>query len=340
MTSDFQNRILAMDMRFPYIDKAELMSITNLTDRYHAATAGLEEETAEKYGLDPKRPPDLMVAQFMAGRYIKERLKKNGLTANAACDMSGMNKTLLSKCVNGDRPFSVTPSVLTPFCYNVIQESCHKVMFGEEGRIDLPAPYSLTAKSLLGLDAGERNAVLRYGKKKAEQFDRQFKQLLESQNPDKPTENGADESEGNKNKQGVKYCPNAPRREQFIIIRERIQMILDDTGRRPVRILGPETPHLIRNMIRQYLQETYEKAMPRTSFLMYLSLELGIALDYFIAEDFTKFVPCFYTDDNSEQVELKDRDVLQYIGICAAVQPELRTQMMGKAIGTALAAKE
>jgi len=340
MTSDFQNRINALDLCFPYIDKAELMSITNLTDRYHAATAGLDAETAEKYGLDASRLPDLMICQFMAGKYVKESLKELGRSANAACELSGMDKTLLSKYMSGNRPLSITPSVLTPFCYNALQESCHKVMFGEEGRIDLPVPYSLTAKSLLSLDAGERATVLRYGKKKAELFDWQFRQLMESKNPDSMTETGGSKTEGNKNKRGMQYYPNAPRREQFIIIRERIQMVLDDTGRRPVHILGSETPHLVRKTIRQYLMEAYEKALPRTSFLMYLSLELGLALDYFIAEDFTKFVPCFYTDDNGKQVELKDKDVLQYIGTCAAVPPEFRAQMMGRAIGTAMGSEE
>lgn len=340
MTSDFQNRIIAMDLRFPYIDKAEMMSITNSNDRYHAATAGLDAETAEKYGLDPKRAPDLMVAQFMAGKYIKERFVEDGLAANSVCEMCGMDKTLLSKCLGGSRPFSVTPSVLTPFCYNALHESCHRVMFGEEGRIDLPVPYSMTVKSLLSLDTDKRNAVLRYGQKKAEMFDWEFRQLMESKNTDGMTEPGGGETQGNKKKRGMKYYPNAPRREQFIIIRERIQMILDDTGRRPVHVLGPETPHILRKVIRQYMLESYEKALPRTSFLMYLSLELGLALDYFIAEDFTKFVSCFYTDDNGEQIELKDRDILQYIGTCAAVPPEFRAQMMGRAIGAAMENKK
>ena len=184
----------------------------------------------------------------------------------------------------------------------------------------------------------ERQAQFSYARKKAEAFDRQFR---ESGNvPESGTNidsNGGQENNKRGKKQKSEYIPNAPRRDQLLIIRERIQMFLDDTGRLPVQVLGPGTPHVIRNIMRRLMLDISENPTPRATILMYLSHETGLALDYFMAEDFTKYVPCFYTDENGEKVELKDREVLQYVGICAALPPETREQLMGRAIGTALA---
>lgn len=331
MTSDIQNRIAEMELRLPYFDKEALRSVSNLSDRYHLATIGADDRLAEKYQLDPNRLPDLIVCQIMAGMYIREQMAAKGIRAVEACELSGINKTMISKVMNGARPFSFVPSVVTPFCYNVLHESCHKVMFGEEGRIELPAPYSLAARALLGMEKSEREAQLRCARKQAELFDLQYRKGLLF-----PEIGKATESSGKKGNQNQKIIPNAPRRDQLLIIRERIQEFLDDTGRRPVMVLGQGTPPVIRNIMRRLLLDLSENPSPRLTILMYLSFETGLAMDYFIAEDFTKYVPCFYTDENGNRVELKDREVLQFIGTCAALPPETREKLIGKAIGVSL----
>lgn len=338
MTSEVQNKTDAIELRFPYFDKAELQTVADPVDRYRIATIGVDEALAEKYHLDMNRQPDLIASQLMAGMYVRERMKAKQIRAAQATELSGINKTLLSKILNGARPFSIIPSVLTPFCYNVLLESCHKVMFGEEGRIDLPVPYSLTAKAMLGLDEPAREFLLGYAQKKAEAFDRQYRESMNAAETDIDTEADAGKNEQDK-KQNLKPIQNAPRRDQLIIIRERIQTFLDDTGRRTVQVLGTDTPMVIRNIMRRLMLDTSENPTPRATFLMYLSLDTGLALDYFIAEDFTKYVPCFYTDENGVRTELKDRRVLRYIGICATLPPESREQLMGKAIGAELASR-
>ena len=157
MTSDVQKKIAGLELKFPYFDKGELQAIGDSSDRYHIATIGTDEQLAEKYNLDPRRPPDLIAAQIMAGIYVREQFKERNIRPFETCQLTGIDSATISRNTNGVRPFSLMPSFLTPFCYNVLQESCHKVMFGEEGRIDLPKPYSMTARSLLSLDEPARS---------------------------------------------------------------------------------------------------------------------------------------------------------------------------------------
>ena len=338
MTSDVQKKIAGLELRFPYFDKGQLQAIGDSSDRYHIATIGTDEQLAEKYNLDPKRPPDLIAAQIMAGIYVREQFKERNIRPFETCQLTGIDNATISRNTNGVRPFSLMPSFLTPFCYNVLQESCHKVMFGEEGRIDLPKPYSMTARSLLSLDEPAREALLKYAQKKAEVYDSQCKETMQTAGAGKKPEAEEKHAENKREKADQNMIPNAPRRDQLIIIRERIQTYLDDTGRRPVHFLGTDTPHVVRNIIRRLMLDIRENPTPRGTILMYLSFETGLALDYFIAEDFTKYVPCFYTDENGEKIELKDKRILQYLGTCAALPPETREQLMGRAIGSALAA--
>ena len=74
------------------------------------------------------------------------------------------------------------------------------------------------------------------------------------------------------------------------------------------------------------------------SLLMYLAFETGLALDYFVAEDFTKMVPCFYKSGD-EVRELKDQTALNVIGICAALPAEVRSKLIGEVIGAGLGAE-
>ena len=63
-----------------------------------------------------------------------------------------------------------------------------------------------------------------------------------------------------------------------------------------------------------------------------------MALDYYVAEDFTKYTPCYYRQ-GEELVQVTDRSILQYIGICSSVNVERRIVLVGEAMGAALTQK-
>ena len=128
---------------------------------------------------------------------------------------------------------------------------------------------------------------------------------------------------------------NAPHRDVSVLIGERIYELIYDKGTQGYQLFGQETPYGVRNYLRQFILEDFKRESPRLSLLMYLSFETGLALDYFIAENFAKMVPCFY-QEGDEVLELKDRATLNLIGICSALPSETRSKLMGEVIGAGL----
>ena len=188
-----------------------------------------------------------------------------------------------------------------------MQESCHKVMFGRTGTILLPSTYSETARFMHSLSETGRKSLLNKAKVQYA--------LLEKQNPG--------------------TVRNEPKRNQVVITGERLHELFFDKGVQAYQFFGPDTPYIVRNSIRQFVVDEYLTTTPRIGFLMFMALETGLALDYFIAEDFTKYTDCYYKEGD-ETFLIKDGYILGFIGICASLPPEPRQKLIGEAIGTGL----
>jgi len=310
MKASVMNQIYATPLTYPYFDEQALRAVEPMDVRFRISTLEVTEKIAEEYGFSLDRVPEMLLAQFQAGRHITQKMKSIGLSSVAAAEMSGMNKTMLSKYFQGKRPFSPSAAVITPFAYNVMHESCHKLMFGAEGEIMLPSVYAEMARAMAKIPAEEKEALLRKAKTQMA--------LYEKQNP--------------------RDIANAPHRDLSEMIGERIFELSDDKGTQSYQLFGQETPYGVRNYIRQFIIEDFKRESPRMSLLMYLAFETGLALDYFVAEDFTKMVPCFYKSGD-EVRELKDQTTLKVIGICAALPAEVRCKLIGEVIGAGLGAE-
>lgn len=129
---------------------------------------------------------------------------------------------------------------------------------------------------------------------------------------------------------------NAPHRDLSQMIGERIFELIYDQGTHGYLLFGQDTPYGVRNFLRQFMVADFKRESPRMGHLMYLAFETHMALDYFIAEDFTKFCKCCYKEGD-RLIEITDKEILQYIGICSSVPAEQKSRLMGDAIGTALA---
>ena len=276
MKASVLNQIYATPLTYPYFDEDALRAVEPMDIRFRISTLEVTEKIAKEYGFSLDRVPEMILAQFQAGRHVTQKLKSTGMSSVTASELSGLDKTMLSKYGKGKRPFSPSVTVISPFAYNVMHESCHKLMFGAEMA------------------------------------------LYEKQNP--------------------RDIQNAPHREISEMIGERIFELSNDKGTQSYQLFGEETPYGIRNYIRQFIIEDFKRESPRLSLLMYLAFETGLALDYFIAEDFTKMVPCFY-QAGDEIIELKDRTALSVIGICAALPVETRSKLIGEVIGAGLGAE-
>ena len=306
MRSSTLKRIYTTPLSYPYFDADALRAIEPMDLRYRVSTLEVTDKIAEEYGFPLDRPPEIILAQFQAGRHVSQKLGDYGTGLSAAV-LSGIDNTMLSNYIHGKRPFSPGAAVITPFAYNVMAESCHKLMFGTEGSIILPKIYSEMARALETIPSAEKEALHRKAKLQMA--------LYERQNP-----------------QEIK---NAPHREVSTLIGERIFELIYDKGTQGYQLFGPETPYRIRTFLRQFIDEEFKHESPRLSLLMYISFETGLALDYFIAEDFTRMVPCFY-QSGDELLELKDKAALNIVGICCSLPVEARSKLIGEVIGTGL----
>lgn len=307
MKESVLKQIYATPLSYPYFDEQALQAIEPLDIRFKVSTMEVTDKIATEYGFSKDRVPEMILAQFQAARHVAQKLKKPHGSSAYASKLSGMDNTLLSKYMKGERPFSPNAAVVTPFAYNVMEESCHKLMFGSEGRITLPSIYAEMARAMAVISEEEKKTLLRKAKMQMKRF--------EQQNP--------------------KEIPNAPHREISTLFRERILELTYDKGTQAYQLFGKDTPYVLRHYISQYVVEDYMRASPRMTNLLFLSFETGLALDYFIAEEFTKMVPCFY-QAGDEIVELKDQTALNIIGTCAALPVEVRSTLIGEVIGAGL----
>ena len=74
---------------------------------------------------------------------------------------------------------------------------------------------------------------------------------------------------------------------------------------------------------------------PRMAFTIFLAFETGYALDYFIVEDFTSLVPCYYREWDG-YVKINDPITLRFLGNLLAVDRETSVKMAAPVIAKAI----
>ncbi len=311
MRSSLVTKMVSTPLTFPYFDIEQYKNIGPLEKRYRASIGELTPELAEKYELNINRVPEIILAQFQAGKYVGRKIKEKGMTAKEASEAADYQRSSLSKVISGELPFSPSVNAVSALCYNVLNESCNKVMFGFNGRVNLPSTYSEVAKAMYSVPAGVREELYRKAEYELSGFELSH-----------PT-----------------TAKNILRRPAAEIVSERIYELTYDKGVPAYEFFGPDTPYLIRRDLTQFVAEQYRGVRPRIGFPMFLALETGIALDYFVAENFTHLVDCYYKEGD-DYVLIKDQMILKFLGICATLPPDKRYDLMGDAIGEGLKDRE
>ena len=296
MTDEMLARIKNAPMRFPYADYSKLREITPVDARFAAGSDQLTEEEAEKFGLDVNRIPELVLARWKASEYVTMVMKKRRITQLEATAASGIDPTLFSKYAAMVRPFTPLPQNLTPFCYKVMEESCHKVMFGEPGEIVISSFYATIAKNLLRATEKAKKDLLAEG----------YRILRE--NPDEP--------------------------EQIDIIQERISEYCYEKGRRFSQFFGEKPQRQLENRF-YFIFDQKDPRVPKIPLLMFLSSESGQALDFFISPDCIKWVPtCYY--DEGKKVALTDETTRAIINLCYSMAKENKRKYLPLVVKSAI----
>lgn len=290
-------KMLAEPLTYPYANFDAMKNRSPLEVRYTTSMDILKADDLESIGLSRDHLPEILLARWKAGKYIINQFTEKGISYMDVSEMCKVSPSLISKIAKGDRPLAFEASALVPLCLNVLYESCNKVMFGYDGEIVLPGIYSQIAKLFSRCSEKDRKEILNRSNAIRKRFD-----LLS------PAVNGA----------GMHRDPDE-------LIRTRLWDLSYASGANVLDFFSEKQPRRIHNNIRAYF-ENAEAYRPRMSFTMFLAIETGYALDYFIVEDFTLHTPCFYMDGD-EKVEIKDRDMLQFIGNVFAVDKETSVKM-------------
>lgn len=275
-------------LKFPYADYDYLRSFDSVEVRYAIGNDAVTDAIAEKYNIPEDHLPELAVARWAAAQYVLIRMKKRGISQADASNISGIGPTLFSKYAAGERPFTPLPSMLPNFCYKVMEESCHKVMFGEEGEILLPSFYASVVKHLLRASESENKELL----KKANEIYRKY----------------------------------AAEPASIELVRERILQYCYEKGLKFGNFFGEDPHRQVENRL-YYLFKEESPAALKLPYLMFMSFESGQALDFYISPDCISWVPTYYMDSDVKR-ELTDKTVRTIVSRCFAMQEQGRMEFL------------
>lgn len=299
-------KIISTPVSFPYVDFSVLRSILAIEERYNVAMNILSEEQLEVIGLDSDHVPDLLLCRWQAAKYIIETLKEKKISFVRAAEVCNLDKSYFSKYKKGERPLAIEAPALVPLCLNVLGESCNKVMFGEEGKVVLPGIYSLIARQFVSLPEDEQKELLEMSKSARSDFYAKNPAMFGTgmhRNPDE-------------------------------LIRERLTELAYAEGKNSETFFGQNPPMYLWKASKAYF-ENKPRYSPRMAFIIFLAFETGYALDYFIVEDFTSLVPCYYREWD-DYVKINDPITLRFIGNLMAVDRETSVKMAAPVIARAL----
>lgn len=291
------NLMRAVPVSFPYVDFTAIRKVTPLIARYNASMNVLTEEDLLEIGLEADHLPDLLLCRWVAAKYVAEAIKEKGSSYVDAALICQVDKTRFTRFKRGDRPIDLEAEAFVPLCRNVLHESCNKVMFGEPGKVLLPGVYSEILKEFTTLAEEDQKSIVEASDEARKRFE-----LMN------PTVAGT----------GLHRHPDD-------LIRERLWQLAYASGRNVENFFGEKQARRIRNNIKSYF-ENNPLYRPKMSFTVFLAFETGYALDYFIAEDFASYVPCFYKDGDTE-VEITNRLAIRFISNIFAVDEATSIKM-------------
>lgn len=302
--ADAVKRMSERAIWFPYTDPTDLQQLRPegmnageaLDFRYLASQFILSEDTLTEVGLPKDFLPSVLLCQYLAARYAIGRIttEKGQPKLTDVAQIIGVNASSLYKYGNGrgriGRPLTLRPSALERLSYSVLHESCHKVMFGETRAVRLPQPYAGMILQFSKLGADEKKEILSVLKdiyiRAGGAMERSSKELGE----------------------------------------DRLRLMLTDAADSDLFLSGWQKALRVRRQIALYGvsentnavadQDSQEEPDDTSgdhgvSFMMFLAIETGQALDFFVAEHFGNYAPLVcMTKDGAVPVKDKYAQVL------------------------------
>lgn len=233
-----------------------------------------------------------------AGGKIKRELEDKGYTPVYVADAIECDRGRFTKGLNGD-VFSVPHDSLVKLSANYLHKSCHEIILGEPGTTKLPKSLSLLVEIMRGYGLSTRHTCLT-------EIIKRFERTL-------PQE---------------KNCQQ--------IIKERYIEISYDKGVYPPNIINYEKNSAalkalnnLRIRISRMLF-TDVKLTLQINTLMFLAMELGTSLDYFLVQDYTRYTNvCMYHDPTDI---VSDEAIVPFISYFLRLPLNLQAEMFAYVI--------
>ena len=102
-------------------------------------------------------------------------------------------------------------------------------------------------------------------------------------------------------------------------------MLLDERGAGLENFFGERMPLRLRHSC-MGIFETHKVFSPQLSSVLFIAMQTGMGLDFFICRDFTQFTRCFFRDGQA-LTEIRDRDALRFIAAIFTVYEESRAKI-------------
>ena len=302
-----------MTVRYPYTTYEDYYKIDNLQkeDRFNYLSQDLSEDKCRQYQIKhlDKSLMDTML-EFAAVR-LSQELRKKKIKGPLSEVMTGYLVSNLSRFRKLRSPLRINIASIICSAYGVLETSVHDFITGDkDAKILLPYFYSMIASKLLNMNAAKRQYIHMMARK-----------IYQQQPPS--------------NEQESVYLP---RRGVRTITKERMMLIARERGYSLSKIFDGVIPGItLSQNLFSYKSNAQFKMQKNLPFLLFLSLETGTAIDFFIVEDFGKYLPVYYCvnykelhTDKKEYKQIEDEQVVRIIEILAAIQPEDRTKLMSE----------
>ena len=298
-------KMMQAPIEFPYVNWDTVNKFSKVSDRYRISTSILDDKTAAEYALPVDHEPEILLARARASKYVDAKLRSGYaalIEVAAICKISPAAVTHFSS-----RLLALPNESLVPLCYLVLEESCHKVLFGEEKEMHLTGLFAEAMRQFESLPARDQNKINLF-----------VQDVYEEYQKNNPVQYGS-----------------VYRRKPSDVTKDRlIEMSNSTLGGSPFAILQRNSG----TMLMRYLYGAYEpcEAANSINFYMFLCNELHVPFDYLVAEEYPKYTKCFYTSQKGRRKPIKEPISIDFLTAISAVDNKTRASMLAPLFATTI----
>ena len=228
-----------------------------------------------------------------AGKTAEQTLMENAFDLTEAAERLNMTGDELRRQLRDGSVLE--PLTIVLLADRLLNESCHRFLFGMDGITELPQTESVLTDALLEGTEVEREAISTL----------------------------VDELFGYDDANNLLADPlNLPD-----VVRARILALCVDRQIEPSKLLGINEHHLCRISLKKVALQKAPPCEPQLNFLMYLAIMLNTSIDYFLTLDYVVHTAVRRFAAPEKDV-IKDKDAIYTVGQFLHLSPQSREKVL------------